>query len=63
MTYKITIDKEKCIGCGACTATCDNFEMKDSKAHAKQAEVEELGCNQQAADSCPVQAITIRKVE
>ncbi len=61
MAYKITINKEKCIGCGACAATCDNFELKQGKAYPKQAEVEELGCNQQAADGCPVQAITIEK--
>ena len=62
MTYKITIDKEKCIGCGACTAQCDNFEVKDDgKAYAKKAEVEELGCNKEAADVCPVDAIIIKE--
>jgi ferredoxin len=60
--YKISVDAEKCIGCGACTATCDNFELKDDgKAHAKKKEVSNLGCNQEAADVCPVQAITVKK--
>ena len=61
MAYKITVDKEKCLGCGACVAQCDNFEMKEDKAVAKKSEVEEIGCNQEAADVCPVEAIIIKK--
>jgi len=61
MPYKITIDKEKCIGCGACAAQCDNFELKQGKAVAKKTEFDELGCNQEAADVCPVEAIKIDK--
>ena len=60
MTYKITVNDE-CIGCGACAATCDNFEVKDGKAHAKKAEVDEVGCNQEAADVCPVDAIKVEE--
>jgi ferredoxin len=56
---KIEIDKEKCIGCGACASACDNFELREGKAHAKKAEVDEIGCNQEAADACPVEAIKI----
>ena len=61
MAYKIKVDKEKCIGCGACAANCDNFEMKEDKAAAKETEVEKLGCNQEAADICPVEAIIVKK--
>ena len=60
MTYKIVIDKEKCLGCGVCTQ-CDNFEMKDGKSVTKKSEIEELGCNQNAVDICPVDAIKIEK--
>jgi ferredoxin len=64
--YKITIDKAKCIGCGACVSQCpDNFEMESGaeyKARVKKAEVTDLGCSKEAADICPVQAITIKKV-
>ncbi len=57
--FRISVDKEKCIGCGACTM-CDNFELgDDAKAVAKQAQVEELGCNQEAKDNCPVEAIIV----
>jgi len=62
MGFKIEVDEEKCIGCGACTATCNNFEMDEGKAKAKKAEVEEIGCNQEAADVCPVEAIKVTKV-
>ena len=61
MAFKIEVDKEKCIGCGACAATCDNFEMEEGKAVAKQSKVEEIGCNQEGADVCPVDAIKIIK--
>ncbi len=61
--YKIKQDMEKCIGCGTCVSLCpSNWEMKDNgKAYPKKTEVEELGCNKQAADSCPVQCISIEE--
>jgi len=60
---KIEVDKEACIGCGACTS-CDNFEMTDDgKASVKKAEVEEEGCNNEAAGVCPVQAIKVTPME
>ena len=59
--FKIKVNKESCIGCGACTGACDNFELKDGKAYAKKTEVEEIGCNQQAADVCPVEAIKVEE--
>lgn len=60
--YQIKVDKEKCIGCGACANTCDNFEIIEGKSHVKKAKVQEIGCSQDAADMCPVQAITIKKI-
>ena len=59
---KIKVSAEKCIGCGACAAQCDNFEMEGDKAVAKEKEVNEIGCNQDAADACPVDAITIKEM-
>jgi len=61
--YLITIDKNTCIGCGACTVACDNFIMDGDKAKPVKAEVDELSCNQEAADGCPVSAITVTKKE
>ncbi len=57
---KITQDHDACIGCGACVAICpDNWEMKDGKAVPKETEPDDAGCNQQAADSCPVNCIKV----
>ena len=59
---KIEIDREKCIGCGACAAICDNWEMKDDgKAAPIKKEIDDIGCNQDAANGCPVQCIKIIK--
>lgn len=63
--FIIKVDKEKCIGCGSCAAVCPgNFEIKDDgKSEPINSEVESLGCNQLAAESCPVQAITVTPAE
>jgi len=58
MTYKIEFDKEKCLGCGACTQ-CDNWELKDGKASPKKTELGDIGCNKEAEEICPVKAIKI----
>lgn len=59
--YKVKIEKNKCIGCGSCVAVCEgNFELKEGKAIAKK-ETSDLPCNKEAADTCPVQAITVKK--
>ena len=63
MAFKIEVDKDACIGCGACAAQCDNFEMDGDKAKPKKAEVDDIGCNQDAVDSCPTNAIKIKKTE
>ena len=62
MAFKITIDTEKCIGCGACASVCENFEITEGKAHVKNDTVEEEGCNREAANSCPVQCIKVEEI-
>ena len=58
---KPVIDYETCIGCGSCAELCPEvFELRaDEKAYV----IAEDKCNvcdcQEAADICPVQAITI----
>jgi ferredoxin len=65
---KITIDQQKCIGCGSCASVCpDLFEIgDDNKARLKERaenkeEAETQKCAQEAADICPVQAIKVEK--
>ena len=60
---KVSIDKEKCIGCGSCEALCpDIFGMKDNKAFVKikEAKGKQEKCAKEASDSCPTQAIIIK---
>ena len=61
--YSVSVDKKTCIGCGACTVSCDNFVMDGDKAKPVKSEVDSVGCNQEAADGCPVSAISVKKVE
>lgn len=71
---KITIDREGCISCGACWATCpevyeQNAEDAKSEIVSKfrvngsiaEGKVEEslTDCARQGADSCPVQVISL----
>ncbi|MCS7134787.1 MAG: ferredoxin [Candidatus Pacearchaeota archaeon] len=65
MKYKIIQEVEKCIGCGACQATCpENWVLQKGKAKPKKQVIteKELKCNKEAAKVCPVQCIKITKV-
>lgn len=63
---EITINQEKCIGCGACTSVWDNFEVKETdqgfKAVVKKSKIEkkELELAKESAEICPVDAIIIK---
>jgi len=57
----IKIDKEKCIGCGTCVALAGNtFKIgDDGKAEVINQHGDDNSAIQMAADSCPIQAITL----
>jgi ferredoxin len=68
---KIIQKHEECIGCGTCVTLCPKYwEMSDdmkatlkgSKKNEKgelELETEDVACNQEAADACPVQVIIV----
>lgn len=61
---KARVDDNLCIGCGLCVDACpDVFELKDDKSCVR---VEPVPANletavKEAADTCPVDAITVEK--
>ena len=59
--YKIEQDIEACIGCQACVNTCpENWEATDDgKAKPRKTELDDISCNQEAADGCPVSCIKV----
>lgn len=66
MKYKIIQKRALCIGCGACVACCDNWEMsEDNKARPKTTIVDdkdrkEYLCNKEAVEICPVKCIELK---
>lgn len=75
MKYKIIYDRETCIGAAACAAVCPKHwkMVEDGKANLIESKknkdgkfekiVDDIECNQEAADACPVNAIKIEKIK
>ncbi len=69
---KIILNPKKCVGCGACVSICDkHFVIKeDQRSHLIDPEsvaaeketknIETPDCSKDAADNCPVSAISIQ---
>lgn len=74
---KVIYDRGKCIGCGSCSVVCsDSWDIeKDGKAVLKKGKLnpktakyevsfewsDELGCNSDATEVCPVGAIIVER--
>lgn len=60
---KAIVNKELCIGCGACSAICPAvFELDEnyvSKVILESLDDKNKSCAEEAAVSCPVGAITV----
>jgi ferredoxin len=58
--YKVSIDKELCIGCGACiTISDENFALKNGKAITMKKEIDKKDYKQ-IKEICPVNAIKVK---
>lgn len=60
--FNISVDRKKCIGCGACISVCDVFELKNGTAVAKENPTEKE-CVKEAKDVCPVEAIEVEEAK
>ncbi len=59
---KVWIDEEACIACGVCSDLCpDIFEEDDESAKVIDENPDDMDCAQEAADSCPTEAIHIEE--
>lgn len=56
----VKVDQNKCIGCGMCAGMCpETFIMNhDGKAEVVKDEITD--CAKNAAESCPVSAISVK---
>jgi ferredoxin len=72
---KIVLDRNGCIGCGACTGVCPKYYemandgksvLKGSQEKAKgiyelEVKEEDIDCNKDAEEACPVSVIHVKK--
>lgn len=61
MPYTITVDHDKCTGCGECANTCpvEVYEIKDNKSHPVKMD-ECLGC-ESCVEVCEHGAIKVEE--
>jgi NAD-dependent dihydropyrimidine dehydrogenase PreA subunit len=61
MGYTVTVDMDKCVGCGECVDVCpvEVYEIKDGKSEPANAE-ECLGC-ESCVEVCESNAINVEE--
>lgn len=63
-TWRVEVDARTCIGSGICAGTApDHFRVVDGVSRPVRPEVEPADEVLDAAESCPVEAITVRDGE
>ena len=61
MSWSIEVDEDSCIGSGMCVGSApDHFGLETGVSKPVQARIEPADEVEEAAESCPVEAITIR---
>jgi ferredoxin len=64
MTWQVEVDARLCLGSGVCAGTApDHFRVVDGVSRPVRDEIEPADPALDAAESCPVEAITIRDKE
>lgn len=64
MSWSLEIDANTCIGSGLCAGTApDYFELDEGYGCPTKERVEPADEVRDAADACPVEAITVRDTE
>lgn len=62
---KVKVNKDACIGCGACAAICDDvFEINDeglSEVKKEEIKEDEKQAVKDSAESCPTGAIEVNE--
>ncbi|MEA3449755.1 MAG: ferredoxin [Patescibacteria group bacterium] len=58
---KITIDQDKCIGCGRCTEICSNTFKLNTNGKSEVINNGKSDCAMKSADECPVEAIFVEE--
>lgn len=61
----VTVDEEKCIGCGRCEEICPAvFHLNEATGKSEVIDpdaCEFVGCCEAAEENCPVEAITLEE--
>lgn len=64
MSWLVEVDGDTCIGSGMCVGTAsEHFELRDGISCPLHTEVDPSDDVVDAAESCPVEAITVRDAE
>jgi ferredoxin len=56
----VKVDQNKCIGCGMCVGMCPETFQMNANHKSEVIKDEVTSCTKEAAENCPVNAITVK---